>query len=1118
MKLKKFKKTVSSVLAVSITASLIGAVPVAEAGALAGPMANRPEPDLNGYSKEATYNITVDSEDRQRINDWGVCLNQGNAFGNGTRGDDRQASWSAAANDAGITMFRIGMPENDCYNPDKTFNEEVMQGWLDEAIAPFVENGMTKYMISCWFQPEWMCSRDARGWHLLLDEYLDDYVEWIFKVLQYIVDNGYPLPYCYSIQNEPRDPNTNIKPAQMAYVSKAVKKGCEERGWNILICNPEGAAIEQQISTFGEDYKLFLEDPEWQDSIDVFAHHSYAMGFNRLDVLQQYVEFMDKFPNKLRWQTEFSGGLTGDPWFTTKNMLFDTSMFHVMTFMGDMQWVGCDTWMFWTGTVDHGGKLFEDNVFYGMGAGVRGNTGTTLYKSEGDDVGVTSYREAPDHKMYKLVYNTVRPGAHVRRLTTDDPTLNNQLDYMVDLCAFDTDEGTRVMLTNRDNYTKHYNINNLEGNCATLYSITDEAVYQTDISYKNVMDGTMSNVEIPPMSLNYIVTSNEDIAAPSIQLDLDSLIIKSGDTYVSRDDEIEFAGLLDERDVKLFINGEQVKVDDTRFSKTIKISETPEFTMYAVDKNGNRSKTQTVKFKWDPNYMGMKLDIYNVENNTAEAVLTGIVNDECTLYANGSTATSNADNTFELKTPLKQGDNEFTIYAVDKNGNKSDEETVKIFCDPVAPEITITSNNTVTDNAQIMVTGKVSEPSKLTVGGKETSLRDDLTFARTVTLNEGLNKVKVVAVDKYKNTSEKTIDVTFTKTENTPHLVEGEAFVRRATGKITLDGKIEESDWKLDLAATKITEGTQDNVVKFGWLWDNNYLYIAVDVVDDKWNISLPNSFNNDSVEIFVNPSNDHKQGYGDDDKQLFAGYVNNDTTKFYPNTRGVVNTAYQRNDHGWTCEISIPWSTIGKDPVDGLKMGIDIVVDDNDIGKRNTCIAWWGTSVNYNDTSGFGTITLTSDQNITYKDIPYSYFDSAVQPTEPSEDDKPEEKNEPKDTGMKFLINGVEIPGDAPIMESNGRIMLPLVRLAEYVGATLTTEIGRRTVFTKPDGKRSFFYDEWMEASINGVDCVLDKPAAELIGEDEDMYVDADFMSKVLEGSVIISEDKTTLNLTGSY
>ncbi len=1111
MKENRFKRAVSAVLITAALSSMFVSAPVSEA---AKPV--RPEPDLNGYSKEATYNINVLPEDRQEIYDWGICVDQGEYYRRLLRGSDKEASYSSAVNDLGITMFRIGMPSPDSYNKNKELDETYMQMYLNRAIRPPVESGITKYMISCWESPTWMRSKDARGWNLLLDEYLDDQVEWIIKVIDYITDHGYPAPYCYSIQNEPRDPSTNISGEQMKKLSIKTRKAFDENGYaDIKIVNPEGAAIEQQISTFGDKYERFRKSPEWADSVDIFAHHSYAMGFDRLDVLKEYIEFMDEYPDKERWQTEFSGG-TGKGWYTENNSALDIALFRLKVFMGDIEWVGCNTWMFWMGVAESGGKLFENGELYGMGAGKLGNSGSILYGSEGDDDGVTSFREGPTYKMLKLVFNNVQPGSHVRRLTTDDPTLMNEMDYMVDLAAFDTDKGTAVIIANSDDYPKHYNLNNLKGNSATIYSINDTSIYKTETVYKNILNGTASEITVPPMSVNFVMTTYDDMAAPGIKLELNPLIIQKDGVYVSRNDEIDFTGILDENDAKLYINGKETDVTDRRFLQKIKISETPEIQMYAVDKNGNKSKKQTVKFRCEPNYAGIKLDTYNTKYNTTKCVLKGLVNADSTIYANGNTVKSGADNRFEIETELKQGENKFTVYAVDSKGNKSEEQEIDVLCDSIAPEITITNKSFVTDNQQIMITGKLSETAKLKINGSDVTARDDLTFAHTVTLNEGINKIMTEATDDYGNKGEKAVEVTFTKTENTPHLVEGEAYVRRAKGHITLDGNIDEADWKLDLTATKITEGTQNNVVKFGMLWDSKYLYIAADVTDDVWKIESKNPFQNDSVEIFLNPSNEKKAGYTSEDKQLFSAYVNDDTSKFYQNTRGEVKSAYHRNDNGYTCEIAIPWSTIGRAPSDGLKIGIDLVFDDNDAGGevRNTCIAWWGTSSNYMDASGFGTIILTEKDNVTYKDIPYTYFDDGSKNiTEP---DSPAEDSKPENTGMKLLLNGAEVSGDDPVMNSKGRIMIPLQRLADAIGAVFNSEIGRKFIFTKPNGKTSYFSDEWTEININGVDGIADTPPAEMINDK--IYVEAEFVGKIFEGSAIINADKTEINITGNY
>ncbi len=1104
--MKKGRKIIARILTVAVAISII-----APATANAAEKFDRPAPDLTGYSKENMYNITVLPENLQEITGWGGCTGQGISTGRAYDFTYRQASHSAVVNESGLTIFRIGMPsDKGVYSEDKVLDDVAMQRYINTAIKPLVEAGITEYMISSWNSPDWMRTRDSRKWNVLKDEHLDDTVEWIIKVFDYITSHGYPAPIVYSISNEPADPGTNMTAKQMQYITKQLRKALDENGYeDVRLAVPEGASIWQQFTALGKGFSLWEEDPEYADAVDIIMYHSYLQNWNNLEPIQQFVDCIAKYPDKEVWQTELSL-LNGDRWYCDTQIM-DATMKLLKTFVSDMAWVGCNTWLSW-GTNESGNGILRQNGDVKSFSGWDANLGGILSWGDGGDTSVKSYRKTPYYEMLHKVWKNATVGSHVRRMSTDDPTVANTLDYQADLVAFDTDKGTVAIIINSNDYPKHYTLNNFKGNSAEISSIAEKAFYVTNTSYRNVDNGVIRNVTLPAMSVTAVVTKAEDDAAPYADVTLDPFIINKDGVYYSRNSEIDFSGNVDEDDAKIILNGEDVKIENREFSKKIDINENPEVSIYTIDKKGNKSEEQKFTFKHQPDFVGFKLDEYKTETNEDKIVLSGLVNAPSDVYAN-DTSVKSADGRFNLELALNQGDNVFEIYAEDENGNKSAVQEVKIYCDSVKPEITVTTTDFTSNNPQFMLCGKLSEGAELTVNGQKANVRDDFTFAHTVLLNEGENEINVSAKDNMGNVGENAVKVTFTKDAQTPHLVKGEAMVRHAKGYITLDGKLDESDWNMDIAAAKVTEGIQNNVVKFGLLWDSNNLYVGVKVIDDIFKIESKSPWSNDCVEIFLNASNEKKGAYVDGDKQLASAFVDNDMSTYYYNKQGIINSAWRTVDDGYTCEIAIPWSTVGKTPSDGLKIGFDIVVDDNDVGgdTRNTCIAWWGKSNNYADTTGFGTIILTDGEEVTYNDIPYNYFDRASDETKQEEDD-----GTPKETEMKLLVNGQKLTGDDPVMTSGGRIMIPIQRVADNIGATISWEIGRQLVFVLPNGSKSIFYDTQTNAQIDGKMVELDKAPSEMINDK--VYVASDFLARLLNGSVEISGDNTRINIKGNY
>lgn len=1094
------KKIISCNIAAAVLASLV-TVPTVSAA-----KPQRQSPDLTDYDADKTYNITVLPDELQTVTGWGVAVEADTQLDGGiTPKTWLPAPYSALVNDSGMTIFRIGLPHVN-YTKENGINEKWLSSFVDTTIKPLYESGLDDYTISIWSHPEWMHYRDERRWNQFRDECTDEAIDWIINVLNFITERGYPAPSMFSIQNEPMDPSANIKPEQLKALVLKLREALDENGYeDVKIGAPEGASIWQTFGSIGDNFSMWEENPDYSDAVGAFVYHSYPQNYDNLDVLKNFKECLNRYPDKEIWQTELSL-LLGETWYT-ENEIMDASLIMLKVFVSDMAWIGCNKWLFWYGSEGVGGKAYENGNLSAY-AGWRRYLASLLTWGEGDDTG-TSFRKIPLYNILRYVWKNAPVGSKVHRMATDDPTVQNELDYFADLVAFDAPNGTVAVILNSDKYPKHYNLHNLKGKCAAIHSIDASAYYKTNTVYRNITDGDAIDITIPALSATAIVCSQEDVAAPHVNVGLDSLIFKKDGVYYSRNGEIDFGGMVDEDDARVYINGRQVEVKDNKFTEKIDIVKEPHITMYAVDKLGNRSENYEYDFACVPEYVGIELNKYAAETNSTRVTLSGKANTYSEIFVNSDSAKTDAENSFKIDLNLEQGNNSFKIYAQDSDGNKSEEQEITIYCDSTAPKIDVTNTDFETDNPQFMVKGKVDETASLTVNGKAAELRDDLTFASTVLLNEGVNTVKITAEDALGNIRESAVNITYNKDGSTPHLVKGRAAARRANGYINLDGKLDEADWKIDLAMAKIVEGNNNNVVKFGLLWDSNNLYIGVDVKDDSFKIESDAPYSNDCVEIFINASNEKKGAYVNGDKQIFSGFVKNDMSTYYYNKVAAIKSSWRRNNDGYTCEIAVPWTAIGKTPTEGLEIGFDLAVDDNDIGGSSRCsvTTWWGKSDNYADTSGFGTIVLSGTGDVVYEDIPYDYFERT--------DDATEEEQEPEETAMKLLINGKEISGDLAVMKVGGKIMVPIDRVAEGIGASVSWEIGRQLVLKLPNGNVSYFYDTLNDAQINGVRVTLEEPPSKMINDK--IYADADFVAKILNGAVEIDGDKS-VNINGTY
>jgi hypothetical protein len=314
----------------------------------------------------------------------------------------------------------------------------------------------------------------------------------------------------------------------------------------------------------------------------------------------------------------------------------------------------------------------------------------------------------------------------------------------------------------------------------------------------------------------------------------------------------------------------------------------------------------------------------------------------------------------------------------------------------------------------------------LELNGKEVKVGADLSFITKAGLKEGANALAFKAADAYGNIGEKRLDVAYEKTSASPHATDALAYARKAAKRISIDGKLDDEDWVIDNKANKAISGAPNNILNFGVLWDRNYLYVGAEVYDTSLIFDDERVYQNDCFEVFLNPSNDKKGQYGEKDKQLFVGYPKN-RTALYINTGAEYKTGWSDFPGGYTVEMAIPWGSTGLVPEDGLKIGFDISCDDKDAeGPRESVMAWSGTSDNWQDTRNFGTIVLTSETEVEYKD-------------------KPEDSDAPDgESGGGGVPDGeisVNVPGgeiaytDAVPVMAEGTLMLPLRATAEAIG-----------------------------------------------------------------------------------
>lgn len=209
---------------------------------------------------------------------------------------------------------------------------------------------------------------------------------------------------------------------------------------------------------------------------------------------------------------------------------------------------------------------------------------------------------------------------------------------------------------------------------------------------------------------------------------------------------------------------------------------------------------------------------------------------------------------------------------------------------------------------------------------------------------------------------------------------------RQIAAAPTIDGSF--GDWPADLPTYRSAfrvysanswDGTDDVEAVWRLAWDNNNLYVAVEVTDNLHvQTEVGNQiFRGDSVDLQLDTDRpgDFGPGLNLDDFQINLSPGNFSDTppsafRFQGTADGNildapgghhVNVAAQKTAAGYTLEAAIPWSDLNLTPTVGLVLGLALNVNDNDqVGQPLQEVMKSNVSTRtLTNPSGWGTLTL---------------------------------------------------------------------------------------------------------------------------------------------------------------
>lgn len=198
-------------------------------------------------------------------------------------------------------------------------------------------------------------------------------------------------------------------------------------------------------------------------------------------------------------------------------------------------------------------------------------------------------------------------------------------------------------------------------------------------------------------------------------------------------------------------------------------------------------------------------------------------------------------------------------------------------------------------------------------------------------------------------------------------------------GTIVVDG-IEDAAWDdADVVPLTIVSGTTNASVQAKLLWDEDYLYVWMDVKDSVLDKSASAAHEQDSVEVFIDENNGKTDSYEADDKQYRINFDNELSFNGSQCTEENMLSATALTSDGYIVEAAFKWTDIV--PSVGDEIGLELQINDGENGARLGTVSWYDESGSGWSSPGvFGTALLVIKEELV--------DDPSEEPTEePTED-----------------------------------------------------------------------------------------------------------------------------------
>lgn len=234
----------------------------------------------------------------------------------------------------------------------------------------------------------------------------------------------------------------------------------------------------------------------------------------------------------------------------------------------------------------------------------------------------------------------------------------------------------------------------------------------------------------------------------------------------------------------------------------------------------------------------------------------------------------------------------------------------------------------------------------------------------------------------------------------------------------------------------------QGSTAKLKTMWDENYLYVLMDVTDDNCSTAAADAYMQDSVEVFVDENNAKTTYYEENDDAQYRVSCENVLSVGTGAITDRFKSLVSKTDHGYLVEMAVPFYT----PRSGTGIiGFDAQVNDDSKGDGNrTSMTKFCdmTDLSWGNTENWGELFLT-------------------------------EHGERDD--ILVNLNGRTLTFDVPPMIINERTMVPFRGILEALGAEVEYQEEGQYITASNGGTVIKMQVNNTQADVNGVQTELD-------------------------------------------